>query len=91
MQSDSIEVLGLIAGFIGAFAFAPQAFKILRHRQAEGVSTLTYSMVLIGAILWGAYGVFRGAPSIIIWNAVAACLAALVLILKLSRRPTPSA
>jgi MtN3 and saliva related transmembrane protein len=91
MQSDSIEVLGLIAGFIGAFAFAPQAFKILRHRQAEGVSTLTYSMVLTGAILWGAYGVFRGAPSIIIWNAVAACLAALVLILKLSRRPTPSA
>ncbi|HVK81183.1 MAG TPA: SemiSWEET family transporter [Verrucomicrobiae bacterium] len=91
MQSDSIEVLGLIAGFIGAFAFAPQAFKILRHRQAEGVSTLTYSMVLTGAILWGAYGVFRGAPSIIIWNAVAACLAALVLILKLSRRSTPSA
>lgn len=91
MQSDSIEVLSLIAGFIGAFAFAPQAFKILRHRQAEGVSTLTYSMVLTGAISWGAYGVFRAAPSIIIWNAVAACLAALVLILKLSRRSTPSA
>jgi MtN3 and saliva related transmembrane protein len=91
MQSDSIEVLGLIAGFIGAFAFAPQAFKIIRDRDAHGVSALTYSMVLTGAILWGAYGVFRGAPSIIIWNAVAACLAALVLILKLSRRSTPSA
>lgn len=86
MQSDNIEVLGLVAGFIGAFAFAPQAFKILRDRDASGVSALTYAMVLSGALLWGAYGVFRAAPSIILWNAVAAALAAMVLFLKL-RRP----
>lgn len=83
MQSDNIEVLGLVAGFIGAFAFAPQAFKILRDRDASGVSALTYAMVLSGAFLWGAYGVFRAAPSIILWNAVAAALAAMVLFLKL--------
>jgi MtN3 and saliva related transmembrane protein len=87
MQSDSVELLGLVAGFIGAFAFAPQAFKILRDRNTAGVSTLTYAMVLSGAMLWGAYGVFRAAPSIILWNAVAAALAALVLILKL-RKPS---
>lgn len=83
MQSDSIEILGLVAGFIGAFAFAPQAFKILRDRDASGVSALTYAMVLSGALLWGAYGVFRGAPSIMLWNAVAALLAGMVLFLKL--------
>lgn len=87
MQSDSVEFLGLVAGFIGAFAFAPQAFKILRDRNTAGVSTLTYAMVLSGALLWGVYGVFRGAPSIVLWNAVAAGLAALVLILKL-RKPS---
>jgi MtN3 and saliva related transmembrane protein len=86
MLSDNVEVLGLIAGFIGAFAFAPQAFKILRDRDASGVSALTYAMVLSGALLWGAYGVFRGAPSIVLWNAVAAALAAMVLFLKL-RQP----
>ena len=83
MQADAIEALGLIAGFIGAFAFAPQAFKILRERDASGVSALAYSLVLTGALLWGCYGVLRGAPSIVIWNAVAAGLAALVLTLKL--------
>lgn len=83
MQSDSTELLGLVAGFIGAFAFAPQAFKIIRDRDASGVSALTYGMVLTGALLWGTYGLLRGAPSIIIWNAVAAALAGLVLILKL--------
>lgn len=87
MQSDVIEGLGLIAGFIGAFAFAPQAFKILRDRDASSVSALTYAMVFTGAVLWGAYGVLRGAPSIILWNAVAAALAAMVLVLKL-RRPS---
>ena len=91
MYADSIEILGLVAGFIGAFAFAPQAFKIIRHRDANGVSTLTYAMVFSGAVLWGAYGMFRGAPSIIIWNAVAAGLAALVLVLKLMRRSPPAA
>lgn len=87
MQSDGIEVLGLVAGFIGAFAFAPQAFKIVRDRDASSVSALTYGMVLVGALLWGAYGVLRGAPSIVIWNGVAAALAAMVLILKL-RQPS---
>lgn len=87
MLSDTTEIVGLIAGFIGAFAFAPQAFKILRDRDASSVSALTYAMVLTGALLWGAYGVLRGAPSIILWNAVAACLAGMVLVLKL-RRPS---
>lgn len=85
MQSDFAEGLGLVAGFIGAFAFAPQAFKIIRDRDASGVSDLTYAMVLTGALLWGAYGVLRGAPSIMLWNAVAAGLAATVLILKVRK------
>lgn len=83
MQSDSVELLGLLAGFIGAFAFAPQAFKIIRHRDAAGVSATTYAMVLVGALLWMSYGLLRAAPSIVLWNVVAAGLAALVLFFKL--------
>jgi MtN3 and saliva related transmembrane protein len=86
MQIDGTEALGLVAGFVGAFAFAPQALKILRERDARNVSALSYSMVLIGALLWLSYGVLRAAPSIVIWNVVAAGLAALVLALKLWRR-----
>lgn len=85
MQSDTVEMLGLVAGFIGAFAFAPQAVKILRDRDASNVSALSYSMILTGALLWLVYGVFRAAPSIILWNFVAAGLAGLVLTLKLKR------
>ena len=86
MQGDAVESLGFVAGFVGSFAFAPQAFKILRDRDASSVSTLTYVMVLTGALMWAAYGVFRQAPSIILWNVVALSLASLVLGLKLSRK-----
>lgn len=89
MRTDGIELLGLVAGFIGAFAFAPQALKILRDRDATSVSALTYAMVLAGAVMWTSYGVLRAAPSIVLWNVVAAGLAALVLSLKLRRRAAP--
>lgn len=86
MQLDPTEALGLVAGFVGSFAFAPQAFKLVRDREAHSVSGLTYAMVLTGALLWGTYGLLRGAPSIVLWNAVAAGLAGLVLVLKLRQR-----
>ena len=38
MHADATEILGLIAGCIGAFAFAPQAVKILRQGEAESVA-----------------------------------------------------
>lgn len=86
MQIDGVEALGLVAGCVGAFAFAPQALKLLRERDASSVSALSYAMVLAGALLWLSYGLLRAAPSIVLWNLVAAGLAALVLALKLRGR-----
>lgn len=83
MVMDPAEGLGLIAGAIGALAFAPQALKILREKRVADVSLATYVMVLSGALLWVAYGVMRGAPSIVLWNLVAASLAAAVVAGKL--------
>lgn len=91
MQLDSAEALGLVAGAIGSFAYMPQAIKLLRTRDASGVSALTYTMVLIGASMWGVYGWMREAPAIILWNAVAAGLALLVLTLKVRAPREPSA
>ena len=87
MQRDWVEVLGLVAGFIGAFAYLPQAVKILRERRARDVSLASYLMVLSGAVLWTIYGIYRGAPSIVLWNVVCIGIATLVLTLKLTIRP----
>jgi MtN3 and saliva related transmembrane protein len=91
MQLDLAELIGIVAGAIGSFAFAPQALKIIRDKSAEDVSTVTYVMVCVGAVLWLIYGLMRGSPAIIFWNFVAAALAGCVLVLKvhLRGRPTP--
>lgn len=83
MLIDPAEGLGLVAGAIGALAFAPQAVKILREKRVADVSLLTYVMVLTGALLWAGYGLMRGAPSIVLWNLVAASLAGAVVAGKL--------
>lgn len=86
MQFDAAEGLGLVAGAIGALAFAPQAFKIMREKRAEDVSAASYVMVLAGACLWFLYGALRGAPAIMLWNLVAGAIAASVLVLKARSR-----
>ncbi len=83
MIIDPAEGLGLVAGAIGALAFAPQALKILKEKRVADVSLLTYVMVLSGALLWAGYGLMRGAPSIVLWNLVAASLAGAVVAGKL--------
>lgn len=83
MQFDRIEIVAFIAGAIGSFAFAPQAIKLLRDKQAENISATTYAMVLVGAGLWTTYGLLRQAPAIIFWNLVAGSLAFAVLWLKI--------
>ena len=89
MQHDSIELLGLVAGLVGACAYAPQAVKIWREKSARDVSALTYTMVLAGNLLWIGYGVLRAAPSIVI--PVAAAIATFVLTLKVTTRTKASA
>lgn len=83
MQFDIAEGIGLVAGAIGSFAFAPQALKILKDRSAEDVSATTYTMVCSGAALWLIYGIMKGSPSIMLWNVVCVMLAGAVLLLKL--------
>ena len=90
MQISPIEMLGLVAGLFGTFASAPQAIKIIRTRQAHDVSLTTYLMALTGAVLWGIYGWFEAAPSIVFWNLVAIVLFIAIIWLKL-RHSVPAA
>jgi len=86
---DPIEGLGLLAGFFGTFAATPQAIKIIRTRSAGDVSLAMFSMALVGAILWGAYGVLKGLPSVVLWNVIAAVQMALIIALKLRHDRAP--
>lgn len=80
---DPVEVLGLVAGFLTAFASVPQTIRIIRLKQADSVSAGTYFMLVGSYILWLIYGVIQDAISIIFWNVIGIALGCTVLVLKL--------
>jgi MtN3 and saliva related transmembrane protein len=82
MTFDPIESLGLVAGLFGAFAPTLQAIKILRTRSAADVSLAMFVVALIGSVLWLVYGLLKGAPSIVFWNAVAIAMFSVIVWLK---------
>lgn len=50
-----IALLGSIAGILTSGACLPQAYKVLRTRKTRDLSIITYTMLMVGCILWVIY------------------------------------
>ena len=79
---DFIQILGFAAAFFTTAANIPQAYKIIKTRSTKDISTMTYSLLFIGLVLWLVYGIMKNDLPIIIANAIAASIAGIILILK---------
>jgi MtN3 and saliva related transmembrane protein len=76
------ESLGFVAGAFVTCSLIPQIIRVFRLRSAREISILFTTLLLVGLIIWLAYGVsFRLAP-VILWNAVGAILVAILLYAK---------
>ena len=80
---------GLVANIVGTAAalcsitsFAPQMIKIWKDRDASNVSLKTYSLTVTCFVLWTVYGAMTTAWPIIVANACALVMAAVVLVMK---------
>lgn len=76
------NVVGTGAALCSIASFAPQMIKIWREKDASAVSLKTYSLTVVGFILWTTYGVLSGAWPIILSNSCALAMSAVVLALK---------
>jgi MtN3 and saliva related transmembrane protein len=76
------NILGGAAAVCSATSFLPQILKMVRARDASGVSLYTYALTVTCFALWVAYGMRLGAWPIIAANTVALLLSATVLVLK---------
>ena len=65
---DNIEIVGFTAGTIGTLAFLPQAYKIHRTNNTDGLSEATTLCFLAALALWTTYGVLMDSPSLIVTN-----------------------
>ena len=72
-------IVAILASLASIVSFAPQAWKIIRSRDTSGLSAATYSITVMGFLLWFTYGLLIGEWAIIVTNAVCGALAAFIL------------
>ena len=80
---DWTNTIGLAAGFLTTASFLPQALKIHKSKSARDVSRRMFVAFTIGVTLWLVFGILKGEPSIVLWNAVTLGLAIWILVMKL--------
>ncbi len=83
MTDFQIELLGLCAAFLTTFGFLPQAIKIFKTEDTSGISLNMYVVLIIGVILWLAYGILLERPAIILANAISMLFQLWIIIMKL--------
>jgi MtN3 and saliva related transmembrane protein len=86
---EETQVAGLLATVIGSGAaicsmtsFAPQLVKILKERDASGVSLRMFALTVVGFSLWSTYGVLLRSWPIVASNLVCLALSAAILAAK---------
>lgn len=80
---SSSEILGLVGGFFTTFAVVPQIMRVYKLKSAREISILYNTMMLLGILIWLAYGIILDLVPIVIWNIIGAVLVLLLLLSKL--------
>lgn len=84
---DFITLIGLIAAFGTTFSFLPQAIKIIKTKNTEGISLSMYLMFSTGVFLWLIYGYMKSDTPVMLANGITLILAVIILFLKIKYRP----
>lgn len=79
----TVTIIGGVAAVLSTVSFMPQAIKIIRSRDASGISTGMYVVTVIGFAMWTAYGALQSAWPLIASNSVCLILSAFILTMKL--------
>jgi MtN3 and saliva related transmembrane protein len=76
------DIVGAGAALCSMASFVPQIVKIVREREADGVSLRMYAVTVTGFSLWTAYGILTRSWPVAGSNIVCLLLSATILVLK---------
>ena len=51
-----IDIMGYVAAILTSAAFLPQALMVIKTRETDALSAVTYAMFTFGVALWMVYG-----------------------------------
>jgi len=67
-------ILGIIAGVLTSISMLPQLIKVLKEKNAENLSWIMLTILILGLGLWVWYGVLKDDIPIIISNSFAVAI-----------------
>ncbi len=79
---DLTQIIGFLATLCSVTSFVPQAWKVIRTRDASGISTRMYVLTVIGFSLWLTYGILLGSWPLMLANGICLVLSAFILAMK---------
>lgn len=77
------QILGLVAGTITSITFLPQVIKIWQTKSSKDLSMAMLLLLMLGVILWLAYGLFVMDAAIIYTNSMVLVMSLVMLYFKL--------
>jgi len=77
------ESLGFVAGALVTCSLVPQVIRVFQLKSAREISMLFTTLLLLGLIIWLAYGISLRLTPVILWNAIGIIIVALLLYAKL--------
>ena len=78
-----INTIGTLAGLASMSSFVPQILKILRERDASGVSLRMFTVTVTAFVLWTSYGVLSQSWPVAASNAICLVLSGAIVVLRL--------
>lgn len=79
----SISTIGMLAALLTTAAYIPQAYKTIKTRSTKDLSTITFSMLFAGTILWFIYGLYIHDTPLMLANGITATLSGIIFFLKI--------
>ena len=82
-----VEMIGVIAGFLGVIAWFPHIRRVRSQKKHDGISLPTFTLVSTSLIIWLVYGIMIESVAMILANIAAlSCIFAIIAgVLKLRR------
>lgn len=77
------QTLGYIAGALVTCSIAPQLIRVFKLKSAREISMLFTTLLLLGLIIWVAYGIYLRLIPLIVGNAIGTLQVAMLLYAKL--------
>ena len=86
MEIDLATLVGAGATIASTVSFTPQAWKVIKSRRTEDISTRMYVVTVVGFSLWTVYGILLGQWPLIVTNSICLLLSGFILTMKLLPR-----